>query len=131
MNAAHRHTLDNMTSPMCECGEGEEDLLHMMWRCPLNVQQKPWDLQWWADQPPAQSMSLILPSHASASYIADWRRVCQWALTVLQRRHRADPDLECPMAHPQNGHWVIVRQDLGYVWCAKCFVARKAKEGKG
>ena len=130
MNASHRHTLDPSVSPMCRCGEGEENLLHMMWRCPFRVRNRPFDLEWWADLPPASSMSLILTSVATPSLIADWRRVCKWALLVLQRRVDLDELPPPPPREPQdqNGHCVIVREDLGYVWCGKCFIARKSRD---
>ena len=138
MNAAHRHTITPEESPMCRCGFGEETLLHMMWDCPIHVAHRPDSLSWWASLPPACAMSLILPLDESRAFIADWRKVCSWAIMCVSKRSVDPvPDSPLPSDHSlealpseQNGHLVIQRKDLGYVWCARCHIARRARDAQ-
>ena len=136
MTASHRHTMDPTISPLCPCGQGEQTLHHLMWLCPLQNLNRPLDLNWWADLPNASSCFLILPHNQTLAFYRDWKRACKWALVVVSRRQGRDGESqEVDVPHQLNerdttwnGHCPIVRSDLGYIWCAKCYVTRKMRD---
>ena len=134
MTASHRHTMDPDHSPDCRCGEAEETLAHLMWDCPLHARDRPVDLRWWNDLPPANAMSLILPHDAGGILTSQWRRVCRWAIMCVTKRTQQEHDDPGDMVHgsdithEENGHCVITREDIAYCWCARCFITRKVRD---
>ena len=135
MTASHRHTMDPTFSPLCACRQENQTLDHLMWRCPLHSRNRPMDLAWWAQLPKASSVSLVFPRHETMAFYRDWKRVCKWALVVVSRRFSGEEvgeeSLDLPAeatSDMHNGHTPIVREDIGYVWCSKCFVTRKMRD---
>ena len=136
MTASHRHTISPEVSSTCRCGMAEETLNHMLWECELHREHRPDQLSWWSTLPPAMSMSLILPLDESRAFVADWRKVCKWAIHCVTTSDSSHDTLEtlpnlppAPNSCPeQNGHLLAVRGDLGYVWCMRCFVTRRVRD---
>ena len=147
MTASHRHTIDSQESALCSECQCEETVAHLMWHCPLHEQGRPLSLAWWHTLPPAASQSLLCPREESASFLVEWRRVCLWGVKVLTRRRAEfaqpenegeqvedpEPSFDSPL-HPDitvkegNGHLLVHLPARGYAFCARCFIARKARD---
>ena len=148
MTASHRHTIDSQESALCKECQCEETVEHLMWHCPLHEQGRPHSLAWWHTLPPAASQSLLCPRNESLSFLTDWRRACRWGITVLTRRRaellpqendgdeQEDPDqMFDSLPHyadvsvkEGNGHFLVFLASRGYAFCARCFIARKARD---
>ena len=132
-------------SAMCPCGNAEQDLIHIMWDCPIYAAERPLQYAWWKEEPPPGSQAIMLMRGKGNAYLAAWKAVCKWAVRTLSSKHlgrRGLLDQEgevvdvegedtsvatLPLVRDVRGH-TIYMHECGYAYCARCHIARRARD---
>ena len=123
-----KHATIDQSDPTCECGEGVQNLEHLLWHCP--IQEPPSDdILYRRDLPPSQAVAHILPLGVDSREVSLWRKSCIRAITIVSRRDvhgTGDPG----RAHTRErrGHDVAVTEDGAYTYCQKCFISRRSRD---
>ena len=124
MTKSHKRTVGGVESGVCECGEAEQTLSHLLYVCPLSPPCPP-SVLLWSSLPPAASSSLLFLSCFPPWLYSVWSDVCQRAVDILSKQcvHR-------PTDFDWKNHEVTLSQDAQYAFCIKCLVVRKSRDYK-
>ena len=123
MTRAHRHTISHEETPWCACGEEEQTIDHLLFRCPLGDSLMPEEADW-AKRPPAQSVALLCPREADPDLKKVWRNICRKAVSVLSSAPK-------PRVHfDWRGHQVATTICGRFAYCGACHVTRKSRDSK-
>ena len=114
-------------STECGCGWPDQTVKHLLWDCPL-VAPPPLHLEYRRHLPPFQSVAHLLPLHADRHDVTLWRESCKRAIKVLSGKEQGRESHQDVLQ--LNGHVLCASADGEYVFCGKCFIARRARDKK-
>ena len=111
---------------MCACGSEEEDIPHLVARCPL-LPPTDWDFLQWNMLPSACSAALLFLSDTERHLVHTWKRVCRRVVRALVQGVR-EPTSGDVM--DWKGHEVEMEGIGRYTFCTRCHIARRARDAK-
>ena len=123
-----KHAVMEQADSTCECGEGVQNLEHLLWHCPIQG-PPPVDIAYRKDLPPSQAVAHILPRGVDSREVTLWRKSCLRAIMIVSRREvSGDRRPEREHMRERKGHDVAVTEDGAYTYCQKCFISRRSRD---